>query len=92
MHTIAIASLLIFVLSGCATIIPTNKEAATTSEWKKGDFHVRFQAGPRGQDGLTYSFYEITHISVSKQEQEMGVRGNGGQCANLDRIPSRIPV
>ena len=71
MHTIAIASLLIFVLSGCATIIPTSEGAATKSEWKKGDFHVRFQAGPRGQDGLTYSFYEITHISVSKQEQKL---------------------
>lgn len=71
MGFIAGTFLLIFALSGCAMIVPRSERSSTTSEWKKGNFHVRFQAGPRAQDGRTYSFYEITYTSVSQQEQEL---------------------
>lgn len=49
------------LLSGCATLLPRGREAPASAEWRAGDFHVRFQAGPRGPEGGTSSVYEITH-------------------------------
>jgi hypothetical protein len=71
MRFAAFTSLLIFLLYGCATTIPRSGEPPTTAAWRKGDFHVRFQAGPRGEDGRSYSFYDITHKAAGQQERSM---------------------
>ena len=67
----AITSLLILFLMGCATTIPRHGKSPTSAEWRKGDFHVRFQAGPRGQEGRTYSFYEITYTAAGQEERSV---------------------
>lgn len=71
MRFAAFTSLLIFLLIGCATTIPHRGEPPTTTTWTKGDFHVRFQAGPRGQADKSYSFYEITHAAAGQQERSI---------------------
>jgi hypothetical protein len=71
MRITALTSLLIFLLVGCATTSLHQGEANNTTEWRKGDFRVRFQAGPRGDDGRSYSFYDITHTAAGQQERSI---------------------
>jgi hypothetical protein len=71
MRSAALTSLLILLLVGCATPIPSRREPPITTEWRKLDFHVRFQAGPRGQEGRSYSFYEITRASAGQEERSI---------------------
>jgi len=65
----AFTSLLILLFIGCATPIPRHGKSPTSAEWRKGDFHVRFQAGPQGQAGRSYSFYEITYTAAGQEER-----------------------
>jgi hypothetical protein len=59
------------LLAGCATTIPRPEKPPATAEWTKGDFHVRFQAGPRGQEDGAASFYKITHAAAGRGEQSI---------------------
>lgn len=56
-------------LSGCASTIPRPGKSPATAEWRKGDFQVRFQAGPRGREEDSASFYEITHAAAGHGER-----------------------
>ena len=67
----AFTSLFILLLVGCATPIPPRGKSPTSAEWRKGDFQVRFQAGPRGQEGRSSSFYEITHAATGQEERRI---------------------
>jgi hypothetical protein len=67
LRSVASTFLLIFSLSGCAASNARSGESPTSAEWKSGDFRVRFQAGPRGQAGRSYSFYEITYATAGKE-------------------------
>ncbi len=62
---------LVLTLVGCAPSVVDHRETAASTEWRKGDFRVRFQAGPRGEDGRSYSFYDITHTATRQQERSM---------------------
>jgi len=62
---------LVLILVGCAPSVAHHRETATSTEWKKGDFRVRFQAGPRGEDGRSYSFYDIAHTAAGQQERSI---------------------
>lgn len=66
MRVATLASLIVFTLAGCAASPSRHGQPSITSEWQEGDFHVRFQAGPRGRDGRSFSFYEVTHKSEGK--------------------------
>ena len=67
MRIAALTSLFIVFLVGCSTAIPRHGSPPTTTDWKNGNFRVHFQAGPRGKEGRSYSFYEITHEKAGQQ-------------------------
>lgn len=70
MH-IAALIFLTFSLLGC---VNSNRLSATneaTTVWKIGDFGVRFRPGPRGEEGRSYSLYQICHKAAGQQEREV---------------------
>ena len=62
---------LAFSLIGCANSSRPSPTSAASTEWKVGDFGVRFQAGPRGQEDRSYSYYQISHKAAGQQEREL---------------------
>ena len=68
---IAAVILLAFSLLGCTNSIRPSATSAASTEWKVGDFGVRFQAGPRGEEGRSYSYYRISHKAAGQQEREL---------------------
>jgi hypothetical protein len=71
---VATAVLLCAILVACAPSAPDPgkaKATATTSEWKKGDFQVLFQAGPGGESGKSFSYYEINHAPPGQQKRSL---------------------
>jgi hypothetical protein len=68
---IAALILLTFALIGCANSNRPSASNATTTDWKIGDFEVRFQVGPRGEEGRSYSHYQISHKAAGQQEREL---------------------
>jgi len=63
--------LLAFLLIGCANSNRPSATNAASTEWKIGDFGVRFQAGPRGQEDRSYSYYRISQKAAGQQEREL---------------------
>lgn len=61
MRSAAITFLLIFPLVGCATSSRSPARDSASTDWKKGDFRIHFQAGPRGREDRSYSYYEIEY-------------------------------
>jgi hypothetical protein len=68
---IAALILLGFSLIGCANSNRPSGSSAASSDWKIGDFGVRFQAGPRGHEDRSYSYYQINHKAEGQQEREL---------------------
>jgi hypothetical protein len=68
---IAAFILLAFALIGCANSNRPSATNAAATDWKIGDFGVRFQAGPRGEEGRSYSYYRISHKATGQQEREL---------------------
>lgn len=56
---------------GCPTTVPRRGDSPTTTGWRLGDFLVRFQAGPRGMEGRSYSYYEVTHAAEGQPERSL---------------------
>ncbi len=71
----SIASLLLFFVTACSTTTQDPQKSPPSLEWKKGDFQVRFQAGPRGELASSFSFYEVTYAPAG-EEKEIIVRGS----------------
>ena len=67
---IAAVIFLTFLIIGCATSSRPSATNAASTEWKIGDFGVRFQAGPRGQDDKSYSYYRISYTADGMQQRE----------------------
>ena len=67
---IAAVMLLAFSLVGCVHSHRSSAAGAASTDWKVGDFRVRFQAGPQGEDGRSYSYYQICHHAAGQQERE----------------------
>lgn len=63
MRLTAITILLVISLSSCAKLSSAETRYPDPIHWETKNFHVHFQAGPRGTDGKSFSFYEITHKS-----------------------------
>jgi hypothetical protein len=63
--------LLAFSIIGCATSNRPSATNAASTEWKIGDFGVRFQAGPRDQEDRSYSYYKISYTAEGQQEREL---------------------
>lgn len=63
--------LLAFSIIGCASSNRLPEHNATSTEWKVGDFGVRFQAGPRGLGNRSYSYYNISYTAAGQQEREL---------------------
>jgi hypothetical protein len=68
MHAAAFI-LLVFSLIGCANSNRPSATNAASTDWKIGDFGVRFQVGPRGHDDRSYSYYQISHKAAGHQER-----------------------
>jgi hypothetical protein len=68
---IAAVILLAFSLLGCANSIRPSATNAASTEWKIGDFGVRFQGGPRGQEDRSYSYYQISYTAAGQQERHL---------------------
>jgi len=68
---IATAILPAFMLLGCANSNLPSATNIASSEWRIGDFGVSFQAGPRGQEDRSYSYYRISHNAAGQQEREL---------------------
>jgi hypothetical protein len=68
MHIATLTSILTALLTGCSTTVLRGDVSLATTEWKKGDFRLRFQVGPKGKEGRSYSFYEIGHTIAGQQE------------------------
>jgi hypothetical protein len=68
---IAALILLAFSLIGCANSNRRSATNAATTDWKIGDFGVRFQAGSRGNEDKPYSYYQISHKAEGQQEREL---------------------
>jgi len=64
-------ALVVFSPIGCAPPPSPSGPAPTSATWKIGDFHVHFQAGPRGQEGRAYSYYEIKYSQKGGQERSL---------------------
>ena len=62
---------LIASVIGCATPERPNTKSATSADWKKGNFRVHFQAGPRELSGHSYSYYEISYRVTDQQERDL---------------------
>jgi len=60
-----------FSLIGCANSNRPLATNAASTDWKIGDFGVRFQAGPRGHEDRSYSYYQISHKAAGQQEREL---------------------
>jgi len=54
---------------GCATSTRPQTTSTTSADWKKGNFQVHFQAGPRGENERSYSYYEISYRITDQQER-----------------------
>jgi len=67
---IAAFILLAFSLIGCANSNRPSSTNAASTDWKIGDFGVRFHAGPRGAEGRSYSYYQISYNAAGQQERE----------------------
>jgi hypothetical protein len=63
MHSLAITSLLVISLTSCAKLSREETRYPAPIHWDTKNFRVHFRAGPRGSDGKSFSFYEITHKS-----------------------------
>jgi len=70
MH-IAALMLLTFSLIGCAHSNRPSESNTASTKWNTGDFGVGFQAGPRGEEGRSYSYYRISHKAAGQQEREL---------------------
>ena len=68
---IAAFILLAFSLIGCANFNRPSPSNASSTDWKLGDFGVRFQVGPRGHEDRSYSYYQISHKAEGQQEREL---------------------
>ncbi len=68
---IAAFILLAFSIIGCATPNRPSATKAASAEWKIGDFAVRFQAGPRGQEDRSYFYYRISQETAGQQERKL---------------------
>lgn len=86
-----IAAFILFALSliGCANSNHPSATDAATSDWKMGDFGVRFLGGSRGEEGGSYSYYRISHKAAGQQERELVMEsahtpGGFGSVANGD--------
>ena len=68
-----IAAFILLTLSivGCATSNRPSASNAASTDWKIGDFGVRFQAGPQGKMGRSYSYYKINYTAEGQQEREL---------------------
>ena len=62
---------LAFSLLGCANSNRPSATNAASTEWKIGDFGVHFQAGPRGHEDRSYSYYQISYTASGEQEREL---------------------
>jgi hypothetical protein len=71
----SIASSLLFFITACSTTTQDPQKSPPSMEWNKGNFHVRFQAGPRGELASSFSFYEVTYAPAD-EEKEIIVRGS----------------
>jgi hypothetical protein len=60
-----------YSLVGCAMSDLRPAQDSVTTNWKKGNFHIHFQAGPRGLEGRSYSYYQIIHSSGGDQKKSL---------------------
>lgn len=60
--------LLAFSLAGCTTPSSSSGTPPTSAAWSQGNFHIQFQAGPRGENGRSYSYYQIHHTAPGGPE------------------------
>jgi len=63
--------LLMVSLLGCAISNRQHADHPTSANWTKENFRVHFQAGPRGREDRSYSFYEIKHTGEDQQERSL---------------------
>jgi hypothetical protein len=68
---IAAVILLAFSFLGCAHSIRPSATSAAATEWQIGDFGVRFQPGPRGQEDRSYSSYQISYTAEGQEERHL---------------------
>jgi hypothetical protein len=68
---IAIFIFLAFSLLGCTYSKRRLATHAASTAWKIGDFEVRFQPGPQGEEGKSYSHYQISYRVAGQQEREL---------------------
>jgi hypothetical protein len=58
------------LITGCTTS-QQGGNSHLSAEWIKGAFNIHFKAGPRGQGGRSYSYYEITHQAGGEQDSRI---------------------
>lgn len=57
-------------LIGCTHSNRPSASHPTSAEWTLGDFRVRFEAGPRAEEGGSHSCYRISHKAAGQEERE----------------------
>ena len=59
MRILAFTSLLFISLTSCAKLSREENRYPSPIHWETKNFRVHFQLGPRGNDGRSFSFYQI---------------------------------
>ncbi|NQW99537.1 hypothetical protein HQ447_02675 [bacterium] len=59
---------------GCANSNRPSATNAASTEWKIGDFGLRFQAGPRGQEDRSYSHDYGTELLLCSVMEGLGTK------------------